>query len=167
VLSNDSDPDGDPLTITSVSPVTGGGSASLNGSTISFTPGASAGIDSFSYTVSDGKGGTDTAIVRVKVTAPVINLPPIAKFDSCNQALGVTTFTCDLIGNDSDPEGDPISVTGFSASSDAPGGILAATLFNGVLSLTVDPLLPQTITISYTLSDGTHSVTGSAGAKIA
>ena len=103
----------------------------------------------------------------VKVTAPIINLPPVAVFDSCNQVLGVTAFTCNLIGNDSDPEGDPISITGFSANSDTPGALLSSSLLNGVLSFTVDPTKPQTITISYTLSDGTHSVTGTAGAKIA
>ncbi len=167
VLSNDTDSDGDTLTVTAVGAATGGGSVSLNGSTISFTPGASAGTDSFSYTISDGNGGTDSAVVRVTVTAPIINQPPIASFDSCNQALGVPSFACNLIGNDSDPEGDPLSITGFSANSDTPGGLLSSSLSNGVLSLTVDPTIPQTITISYTLSDGTHLVTGSAGAKIA
>ena len=167
VLSNDSDPDGDPLTITSVGAATGGGSVSLNGSTISFTPGASAGNDSFSYTISDGKGGTASAIVRVTVTSPPVNQPPVAVFDNCNQTLGVTTFTCNLLANDSDPEGDPISITGYSASSDVPGALLSSSRSNGILTFTVDPTLPQTITISYTLSDGTHLVTGSAGAKIA
>ena len=167
VLGNDSDPDGDTLTITSVGAVTGAGSVSLNGSTISFTPGASAGTDLFSYTISDGKGGTASAVVSVTVTAPPVNQPPIAVFDNCNQALGVTSFTCNLIGNDSDPENDPISITGYSASSDVPGALLSHSRSNGILTFTVDPTQPQTITISYTLSDGTHSVTGTAGAKIA
>ncbi|MDV6029899.1 MAG: hypothetical protein F9B45_07285 [Phycisphaera sp. RhM] len=71
VLANDSDPDGDPITIVSVdSSSVGGGSVVINpDNTLSYTsaPGF-AGSDSFTYRISDGQGGTATATVTVDVT---------------------------------------------------------------------------------------------------
>jgi VCBS repeat-containing protein len=68
VLSNDSDPDvGDILTVDSVTQGANG-SVSNNGSYATYTPATGFnGTDSFSYTVSDGNGGTDTATVSVTV----------------------------------------------------------------------------------------------------
>jgi VCBS repeat-containing protein len=68
VLDNGSDPDvGDILTVDSVTQGTNG-SVSNNGSYVTYTPAAGFnGTDNFSYTVSDGNGGTDTAIVDVTV----------------------------------------------------------------------------------------------------
>jgi len=70
VLNNDSDIDGDTLTIDSVTQGTSGGSVVNNsGSNVTYTPvGGFSGSDSFTYTISDGKGGTDTASVNVTVT---------------------------------------------------------------------------------------------------
>ena len=67
VLSNDSDVEGDTLTVDSVTQGTNG-SVSNNGSHVTYTPATGFnGTDSFSYTVSDGNGGTDTATVSVTV----------------------------------------------------------------------------------------------------
>lgn len=68
----DSDPDGDVLTVTPTTIATpNGGLAVLleDGSLIykQRTSGFS-GVDQFEYTISDGKGGTDTALVRINVT---------------------------------------------------------------------------------------------------
>lgn len=70
VLANDSDPNGDSLTITGVSNFVGG-TASISGSSVVFTPNAGfVGAGSFSYTISDGRGGTATANVSVTVNQP-------------------------------------------------------------------------------------------------
>lgn len=62
-----SDPDGDPLTYTVASP--SHGTATVNGSTATYTPAAGyTGADSFGYQVSDGKGGTASNTVSVTVT---------------------------------------------------------------------------------------------------
>ena len=68
VLSNDSDLDfGDILTVDSVTEGTNG-SVSNNGSYVTYTPATGFnGTDNFSYTVSDGNGGIDTATVNVTV----------------------------------------------------------------------------------------------------
>jgi hypothetical protein len=64
-LANDSDPDGDPLTYTAVTPATKG-DAYLRDGKLFYSPYAGqTGTDTFAYTVSDGQGNTATA----KVTA--------------------------------------------------------------------------------------------------
>ena len=68
VLNNDSDVDGDALTVDSVTQGTNG-SVINNGGNVTYIPALGFnGTDSFNYTVSDGNGGTDTAAVNVNVT---------------------------------------------------------------------------------------------------
>lgn len=76
VLANDSDPDGDTLSVINAS-VPRTGSVIINSDdTITYTPNAGfLGTDTFRYTISDGNGGTDTAWVSVKVTEPVTGTP--------------------------------------------------------------------------------------------
>jgi hypothetical protein len=68
VLNNDYDLDGDALTLVSATNGTHG-SVINNGSNVTYTPALGFdGNDSFTYTVSDGKGGTDNATVSVTVS---------------------------------------------------------------------------------------------------
>ena len=68
VLANDSDANGDPLVITSVSNPQHG-TASTDGNKVSYTPSSTyVGVDTFSYFVSDGKGGTAVGSVNITVT---------------------------------------------------------------------------------------------------
>jgi hypothetical protein len=65
VLANDYDPDGDALTVTATGPASGG-FVTTDGVTVTYTPYADYnGPDSFSYTISDGTGGTATAQVSI------------------------------------------------------------------------------------------------------
>jgi hypothetical protein len=69
VLNNDTDVDGDNLTVVAV---TQGANGSVNitgsGKTLSYKPrNGFSGTDTFNYTVSDGKGGSATATVTVNV----------------------------------------------------------------------------------------------------
>jgi outer membrane protein OmpA-like peptidoglycan-associated protein len=67
VLANDSDPDGDPLTIVNVT-VPGRGSAVIAAGQVSYTPAPGfVGTDTFRYTVSDGRGGSASATITVSV----------------------------------------------------------------------------------------------------
>ena len=76
VLANDSDVDGDSLTVTSATlnnPAQGSVSINADGS-LNFTPASNVtGAVVISYTVSDGNGGTATATLTVNVGA---NTPP-------------------------------------------------------------------------------------------
>lgn len=69
MLSNDSDADGDDLS-TSISVAPSNGSVTLSGNSYTYTPNADfVGSDSFNYLVSDGNGGTDSALVTITVEA--------------------------------------------------------------------------------------------------
>jgi hypothetical protein len=67
---NDTDPDGDPLTIVSIgSPASG--IASLNSGLVTYQPASGFhGLDSFNYTVADSRGGQASGIITVKVVGP-------------------------------------------------------------------------------------------------
>ena len=105
VLDGDTDADGDPLSITSISePEHGtavledGGNGDPADDTIVYTPDPDYfGPDAFTYTVSDGRGGSDTASVTITVTE--INDPPVAGNDSATTDEGVQVVI-DLSTND-------------------------------------------------------------------
>ena len=69
MLTGDTDPDGDTLTVESVT-TPGDGTATINANgTVRYTPDAGfVGTDTFDYTVADGNGGSDTGTVTVTVT---------------------------------------------------------------------------------------------------
>ncbi len=70
VTNNDTDVDGDSLTVSGVTDV-GGGTAQIESGVIRFTPNKDfRGTGSFRYTLSDGKGGTAVGSVTVTVNAP-------------------------------------------------------------------------------------------------
>ena len=71
LLANDTDPDGNPLTIVSVGDATHGQVIQQPGGAIVSTPATDfVGTASFSYTVSDGNGGTAIATVTLTILAP-------------------------------------------------------------------------------------------------
>ncbi|WP_341486477.1 DUF4082 domain-containing protein [Pararhizobium sp. A13] len=71
LLANDTDPNGDPISITGASnAVNGSVSFNSQSNTVTFTPTTGySGPASFSYSISDGRGGTDTAQVSLTVGA--------------------------------------------------------------------------------------------------
>jgi len=76
LTANDTDANGDPLTITAVGSATNG-SVVLNqaAQTVTFTPGPGySGAAGFGYTISDGRGGSTSASVGLTVTEPGIGL---------------------------------------------------------------------------------------------
>jgi len=80
LLANDSDPDGDALTVIAVADGEHNAVTLNADGTITYLPDAGfTGADEFSYTVSDGKGGTDTAKATVDVAAPP---PPPSSSDA-------------------------------------------------------------------------------------
>jgi hypothetical protein len=109
VLANDTDADGDSLTVSSVG-TPSHGSAAIVGDAVSYSPLPDAnGSDQFTYTVDDGRGGLDTAIVTVFITP--VNDSPVAADDvaSCGKNESVLI---DVIANDLDVDGDPLEVAG-------------------------------------------------------
>jgi hypothetical protein len=146
VLANDSDVDGDPLAVTAASAVNGSVTINPDG-TISYTPNAHFnGPDTITYTISDGNGGASTATVTVTVNA--VNDPPVAANDtaSTNEDAPVTI---PVLANDSDPEGNPLTITAAIAANGT-----VTTNPDGTISYTPNPNFNGTDTITYTISDG-------------
>jgi hypothetical protein len=149
VLNNDSDPDGDSLTISDYDETSGeGGTVDCSGGTqCHYTPaGGFSGTDLFSYTVSDGRGGTDTATVTVTVQA---NLPPSAADDSASTTAS-DPVVVNVLGNDSDPDGDSLTINSFTQPDD---GTVEQT-GPGMLRYTPDGGFTGDDTFTYTISDG-------------
>ncbi len=152
VLANDADPNGDPLTVT-ITTMPTHGTASVNpDGTIAYTPTAGyLGPDSLEYTITDGKGGTATALV----TIAVLNSAPVAKPDSATTPTD-TAVTLTVLDNDTDPNGDPISVTAFT--NGAHGTV---TLSGGNLIYVPSGGFAGVDTFTYTVGD-THGNTDTA-----
>ena len=116
LTGNDTDADGDTLSISSVSQGTNGTVVNNGNGTITYTSAANfSGTDSFTYTVSDGKGGTDTATVNVLVAA--VNDKPVAVSDSLITDEDTAKISGNLITNDTDVEGDTLSVIAVTQGS--------------------------------------------------
>ncbi len=115
VLGNDSDPENDTLAITAVSiPSAGIAQANAEG-TITYTPNPNFfGLDSFTYTISDGQGHTATAVVRIQVLP--VNDPPLA-IDDAVELDEDTSATVIVLGNDYDVDGDALTVSSFTQGS--------------------------------------------------
>ena len=110
--ANDSDPDGDTLTISAVGGAGHGSVVNNGGASLTYTPTAGyVGVDSFTYTISDGKGGTATATVSVTVN----NRTPTATADAVATNQN-TALTFDPRGNDSDPDGDALTISAVGAA---------------------------------------------------
>jgi hypothetical protein len=71
LLANDTDGDGDPLTITGLDQPTNGRLQDHGDGRVTYTPDAGfTGEDSFTYTVADGSGGSDSATATISVLPP-------------------------------------------------------------------------------------------------
>ncbi|HOX66632.1 MAG TPA: Ig-like domain-containing protein, partial [Burkholderiaceae bacterium] len=109
LLGNDTDPENNPLAITSVQDALHG-SVSIVAGNVVFTPTAGySGPASFTYTVSDGQGGTDTATVNITVS-PAPNLAPDATPGSVSGDED-TLLPVSLTGTDADGTVQSVTVT--------------------------------------------------------
>lgn len=109
VLRNDSDPDDDVLSVTSVGTPAHGTAVLNSDGTLTYTPATGfEGSDAFSYVISDGRGGTATAQVTVQVGAGA-NAPPVALDDVVGVVKG-GGVDIPVLDNDSDPDGDLLRV---------------------------------------------------------
>ena len=122
----------------------------------------------FTYSVSDGRGGTATGLADI-----VLNDPPVANNDGVFSLLEDSSFTSNIVSsNDVDNDGDMLTITTVDGQVIAAGGA-AVNVTNGTVSLAADG---RTITFTptanyngsasfnYTVSDG-HTTSNTATAS--
>ena len=113
VLDNDTDIDGDPLSVRSVSsPGHGAAEVAADGAGISYVPDPNYhGLDRFTYVVADDGGLADTATVEVTVT-PVNDAPEAV--DDQATTLEDEAIEIPVLDNDTDLDGDHLRVRSVS-----------------------------------------------------
>jgi VCBS repeat-containing protein len=141
VLGNDSDPDGDPLSVESLDTTGLVGTVSINpDGTVSYDPAGqfeslAAGelaTQSFGYTVVDGNGGSASATVTVTIEGE--NDAPAAVDDTGTVSEDGPATSIDVLGNDSDVDGDPLSVDSLDTT-----GLLGTASINADGTVSYDP----------------------------
>ncbi|AOW21043.1 MopE-related protein [Urechidicola croceus] len=114
------------------------------------------GIYDVILTVTDTNGLTDTCTSTVTVTNEPINNNPIASNNSTSTQEN-TPVIIDVLGNDSDSDGDSLVITEINGTSISEGSSVSTTnasvsLISGQLEIT--PITNNTINFEYTISDG-------------
>jgi CshA-type fibril repeat protein len=147
VLGNDTDPNGDPLTIVGVPTATNGTVTVNPDGTLTYTPNPDYnGPDTITYTVEDPDGNQSTTTVAVTVT-PVNDAP-----DAVDDAVDTpyqTPITIEVLGNDTDPDAEPLTVTSVGTS---PDGTIAINP-DGTVTFTPNPGFYGDATFTYTVTD--------------
>ncbi|HEY6984944.1 MAG TPA: Ig-like domain-containing protein, partial [Rhodanobacteraceae bacterium] len=150
VLANDSDADGDALTITAVS-APAHGTAIAAGANVDYTPATNyLGDDAFTYTISDGHGGSATATVHVTVGSP--DQPPVAGSLSVRVMKG-SAIDIPVLQAASDPDGDPLTVIAVNHDGPLTGNIVTINPDDTVHYESVHGEFGQDF-FEYTVSDG-------------
>jgi hypothetical protein len=163
VLANDSDPDGDPLDITGLlyfDQRIVGVTRVLNNATGRYdrleVTGRQIGAATINYTVGDGRGGLVSGVLSYTVTAapPPPNAAPVANADSSSGQV-LTTVYVPVLGNDTDPDGDALSITNVSFDSNFVQVTRSQNVSTGLFDgLFVTGSQVGNTNISYTISDG-------------
>jgi len=154
LTANDTDLDGDSLSVVveTIATAQGGSISFASNGSYTYTPPASFnGTDSVSYTLSDGVL-TDTAILTINVGA--VNDAPTA-VDDTDTTLEDNSTTGNVISNDSDIDGDTITVTAGTFATSQGGQLVLAS--DGSYTYTPPANFNGTDTYSYTLNDGSLS----------
>jgi len=158
VLGNDTDVENDELTVTGTTqPAHGVVSPDpMNPNRIIYTPSPNYnGDDSFTYTITDGNGGTDTG--TVDLTVDPVNDAPVAGDDN-DTTDEDTAVTVTVLGNDTDVENDTLTVTALGAVAPVGAGSVAiagmGTTVTFTPALNYNSGLGGDVTFTYTVSDG-------------
>jgi VCBS repeat-containing protein len=135
VLANDTDPDGDTLTVSTVGTPAHGTVVINPDRTLTYTPAAGyTGPDSFTYTVTDSQGGTSTATVNVNVGTPDAVTPLATPLAPISATDGAPIASFSVAPSFTDPNSDPFN---FTAIGLPPG--LALDPVTGEVTGTLPP----------------------------
>ncbi|WP_374041456.1 tandem-95 repeat protein [Vibrio diabolicus] len=157
VLANDSDIEGDDLTITSASVSEEQGIVEIVDGKLVFTPAENFnGNATISYTISDGELEDEA---QVSVTVNSVNDAPIALNDATITEED-TSVTIDVLPNDTDIDGDTLSIESASVPSDQG----QVEIIDGKLVFTPTENFNGDAEITYTVTDG--ALTDEATVKV-
>jgi len=167
LLSGATDPDvGDVLTVArgqnagDYKLAAGTGALVDNGSSFGYTPPANFnGVASFTYTITDGNGNFSQATATINVAA--VNDAPVAQNDPVGTAFN-TPVVISVLGNDSDVDGDTISVQ--STSTPANGSVVT----NSDNTITYTPItgFSGADSFDYTITDGVLTATATVNVSV-
>uniref|UniRef100_UPI003751BA4E tandem-95 repeat protein n=1 Tax=Vibrio diabolicus TaxID=50719 RepID=UPI003751BA4E len=147
VLANDSDIEGDDLSITSASVSEKQGIVEIVDGKLVFTPAENFnGNATISYTISDGELEDEA---QVSVTVNSVNDAPIALNDATITEED-TSVTIDVLPNDTDIDGDTLSIESASVPSDQG----QVEIIDGKLVFTPTENFNGDAEITYTVTDG-------------
>ena len=154
VLTNDTDEEGDPLTLVSVT-TSGTGTVTVNGTLVEYTPAVDFnGTEEVSYTVSDGLL-TSAGVLTITVTP--VNDAPIAIEDIASVLENAFMTSIDVISNDIDVDGDILTLTDVSYSG---LGTVVVNVDEFSVDYTPAPNFIGTEVINYSVTDGILSSEG-------
>jgi hypothetical protein len=142
------DPDSASLTHTVIGQPAHGTLSPVAGDKVTYTPAQNFnGADSFKFRASDGASNSNTATVTVSVTPA--NDPPVARHDAAMTLPG-TPVNIHVLANDSDVDGNQLSVTSVAAAAHGTAQVQAG----GVVRYTPEATFTGTDTFGYTVGDG-------------
>jgi hypothetical protein len=154
VLANDTAADsGAVLTVTAVTQPAPSGTVKLTNGQVRFAPAPDFnGSVTFTYTISDGTGGTATASVEVTVSA--VNDPPTAEPDTFSVDMGSELNTLDVLANDSSSPDPGETLTISQVTQPAADGTVSIAPGGTALVFTPAPDFLGLVRFKYTVSDG-------------
>lgn len=159
IIDNDSDEDGDLLSATVldasgvvgvVQPIRGGDAVQV------VIPETAEGLFTFTYRVSDGRGGVDDATVTVTVHPKDVNEPPAPQRKSIVSLEGGATISYNVLPDWVDPDGDTLFLRNAGENS------VDTVEFSpdGTVTITANPDVPGTREVPIVVSDGRADATG-------
>lgn len=172
VLLNDTDPDGNSLSITAASllyslPASSGAIVAIapDGKTLRYTPPAGyVGTQSLRYTINDGHGGVSRGIAVITVSP--LAVPPAALPDVFTKLVNAPDSVLDVLANDVDGAGGGLVVSAVSSlATVAPDNAGTVSVVNGALHYQPAADFVGVETLSYTLRDA-NGATATAVAVI-
>lgn len=152
LLNNDTDPESDSITINTVTQPANGSVVIDSGNTsVTYTPDPNFnGIDSFTYSAVDQFGGLSTNSATVTIVVSGVNDNPVANTDTASVTQGFSVQLSNLLTNDTDPEGNTLSITGVTQ----PANGVSINNGDGTVSYTPDLAFNGTDTFTYSIVDG-------------
>lgn len=160
VLENDTDPDGDVLTVAGTSEVAesqGRIEVIDGGRALQFTPAeGAAGTVSFRYTVDDGRNGVAEASVNVRIVPEPENAAPTSMRSGAVSVEQGQQISYNVLADWNDPDGDDVFLVNASPTSGdsvrfSPDGFVTFDHKSGELGLK---------DVAFTVSDGQLTATG-------